>query len=169
MRRRIPRRLLALLGALLAAAAGGAAWWPAGPPSRADLAGHAVVVDGDTLTLNGQRIRLDALDAPESRQRCERGGAPWACGADATLALRLRLQGHVLRCRDHGRDRYGRVLGQCWLGDEDVGAWLVREGWAVAYTEYSWRYLPQQAMARWEGRGLWSGSFERPADWRRNH
>jgi endonuclease YncB( thermonuclease family) len=140
-----------------------------GPPSVAGLAGHAVVIDGDTILLNGQRVRLEGLDAPESAQVCERSGVPWPCGADATLALRLRLEGREVRCADLGRDRFGRILGQCWVGEEDVGAWLVREGWAVAYTRYSWRYLPQEIAARWDGRGLWGGRFENPEDWRRRN
>jgi endonuclease YncB( thermonuclease family) len=138
-----------------------------GPPAQAALAGYAVVTDGDTLVLNGQRLRLEGVDAPESAQTCERSGVPWPCGADATLALRLFLHGKVLRCEDRGRDRFGRILARCWVGDQDLGAWLVREGWAVAYTDFSWRYLPQEAQARWEGRGLWGGRFERPSDWRR--
>ncbi|QYU67944.1 thermonuclease family protein [Leptolyngbya sp. 15MV] len=136
---------------------------------RAALTGHAVVTDGDTISLNGQRIRLEGVDAPEAAQRCEREGVPWPCGADATFALQLFLQGRVLRCTDNGRDRYQRILARCWVGEQDLGAWLVREGWAVAYTEYSWRYLPEELAARWDGRGLWAGRFERPADWRRRN
>ncbi len=140
-----------------------------GPPSVAALAGHAVVTDGDTIVLNGQRVRLEGLDAPEAAQRCERSGVPWPCGADATLALRLFVEGRVVRCADRGRDQFGRILGQCWVGEEDIGAWLVREGWAVAYTRYSWRYVPQEIAARWDGRGLWGGRFETPEAWRRRN
>jgi endonuclease YncB( thermonuclease family) len=174
MRRR--RRGWPLLLAVVACLAAGAAMvrgiplnLHGGPPGRAALTGHAVVTDGDTISLNGQRIRLEGVDAPEAAQRCEREGVPWPCGADATFALQLFLQGRVLRCTDNGRDRYQRILARCWVGEQDLGAWLVREGWAVAYTEYSWRYLPEELAARWDGRGLWAGRFERPADWRRRN
>jgi endonuclease YncB( thermonuclease family) len=167
--RRLRRGVLPLLLALLGL---GAAWlsdllpWPAG----ADLSGPAAVVDGDTLQVEGERVRLMGVDAPESRQSCERDRATWPCGAEATAALRRFLQGREVRCTlEEERDRYGRALGRCRAGEEDIGAWLVRRGLAVAYTDYSYRYLPQELLARWEGQGLWAGSFERPAEWRRRN
>ena len=162
-----PRRLLALLVAALAL--GGAALLLFDRPGTAtEVGGAADVTDADTLSVAGRVIRLDGLDAPELRQTCRRAdGAAWPCGQMAAAALSLRLQGGAVRCRLAGEDRYGRALGRCWAGGEEINAWLVREGWAVAYTRYSWRYLPQQALAWWEGRGIWQGSFETPEEWRR--
>lgn len=140
-----------------------------GGPAGQDLTGRATVVDGDTLVLAGARIRLEGVDAPESAQTCERGGVVWPCGRDVTLALRQFLQGRAVACTPEGRDRFGRILARCRAGEEDIGAWLVREGLAVAYTRYSWRYLPQEAAARWHGRGLWGGRFDTPEDWRRRN
>jgi endonuclease YncB( thermonuclease family) len=139
------------------------------PPARADFGGVAVVHDADTLTIAGRRVRLDGVDAPETRQSCERSGFTWPCGLDATAALQGFLRGQPLRCTDNGRDQYGRVLAHCWLGEQDVGAWLVREGWAVAYRRYSDRYVAQENAARRDGRGLWGGRFEMPEEWRRRN
>lgn len=159
-----------LVGLAVVGLLGGLAVWllsEDGPPG-VELAGLAGVTDGDTLSIGGRVIRLDAVDAPELRQACRRAdGSPWPCGQMAAEALALRLRGEPVVCRVSGSDRYGRSLGRCWAGGEDINAWLVREGWAVAYTRYSWRYLPQQALAWWEGRGLWQGSFDHPEDWRR--
>lgn len=94
-------------------------------------------------------------------------GVAWPCGRMAAAALATALRGQPVRCRLLGEDRFGRALGRCWAGGDEINAWLVREGWAVAYTRYSWRYLPQQALAWWEGRGIWQGGFEAPEDWRR--
>ncbi len=157
------RRWLALVGAGLL----GLALLTLLPERAETLAGEARVVDGDTIAVAGRRIRLVGLDAPEARQTCTRAGTPWPCGAEATAALREALDGRAVTCTAAGRDRYDRILGTCTAGGQDVGAWMVREGWAVAYTAYSWRYLPEEATARWHGRGLWSGEFERPEDWRR--
>jgi endonuclease YncB( thermonuclease family) len=168
MRRWRPRRIL--IGLVLALLAGGAALVGLdGTPGsrRADLIGRPTVVDADTLVVAGARVRLDAADAPEARQTCERGGITWACGRDATEALRQFIGGREVRCEPRGRDRFDRVLGLCRVGTEDIGAWLVSEGLAVAYTRYSLRYLPQEWVARWHGRGMWGGRFERPEDWRR--
>jgi endonuclease YncB( thermonuclease family) len=166
MRRK--RRLIA--GLVLALLAGAAALVGLdGPPGtdRRDLIGPATVVDADTLLVAGQRVRLDAADAPEMRQACERGGVSWSCGRDAAEALRRFIGGRALHCEPRGRDRFDRVLALCRAGGDDIAAWLVSEGLAVAYTRYSWRYLPQEAVARWHGRGMWGGDFDRPEDWRR--
>jgi endonuclease YncB( thermonuclease family) len=158
--------LLALVGLLLAG--GLALFLSEGPDAAGEVAGTAVVTDADTLTVGGLIIRLHGLDAPELRQTCRRAdGSPWPCGREATAALAQRLRGGTVRCRLLGTDRFGRALGRCWAGGEEINAWLVREGWAVAYTRYSWRYLPQQALAWWEGRGIWQGGFEAPEEWRR--
>ena len=53
----------------------------------ADMAGVASVIDGDTIEVHGQRIRLHGIDAPESRQLCRLDGKPWQCGKDAANAL----------------------------------------------------------------------------------
>ncbi|MGG5810328.1 thermonuclease family protein [Falsiroseomonas sp. CW058] len=168
--RRARRRLSAALLLLGLAVAGWLGWQggllpgPGGP----DLQGQATVVDGDTLVVEGRRVRLEGIDAPEARQTCLRNGAPWPCGAEATRALRDLLEAGSIACVASGEDRYRRVLARCHLGGTDIAAWLVREGWAVAYTRYSWRYMRQEVGARWAGRGIWSGSFETPEDWRRH-
>ena len=95
--------------------------------------------------------------------------AAFAPDPRSVRALRAFLRDRPVACTASGHDRYGRVIGRCSVGGEDLGAWLVSEGLAVAYTRYSWRYLPQEARARWEGRGLWGGRFDTPEDWRRQH
>lgn len=144
---------------------GGCAW--GGPLAARAIDGSAQVVDGDTLTVAGERIRLFGVDAPEARQMCERDGQPWRCGAAAGEALRSFLAGKPVSCTPLDRDRYGRVVARCLAAGQDVGAWLVSEGMAVAYTDFSWRYVPQELSARWHGRGLWAGRFVAPAEYRR--
>ena len=56
-------------------------------PALADVAGVASVIDGDTIEVHGQRIRLHGIDAPESRQLCRLDGQPWQCGKDAANIL----------------------------------------------------------------------------------
>jgi endonuclease YncB( thermonuclease family) len=178
---RLGRLLLLALGALAALAVarqdlppGLASLLPGprhdmSPPARFDFAGAAAVVDGDTLQVAGRRIRLDGIDAPEGRQTCERGGFAWQCGADAAAALREALRGRQVACVQNGRDQYSRVLAHCWADGQDVGAWMVGEGLALAYTRYSTRYAGLEAAARRERRGLWAGRFEDPAEWRRRN
>ena len=102
-------------------------------PARAQLSGVASVTDGDTLRIGAHKIRLHGIDAPESKQTCRAGGETWRCGAAVTRALRERLGGRPVACEERDRDRYGRIVAVCRLAGEDVNAWMVSQGWAVAY------------------------------------
>lgn len=133
----------------------------------ADITGSARVVDGDTLEIAGQRIRLHGIDAPEIRQTCKAGGVTWRCGERATLALFGRIGRNEVRCKELYRDRYRRVLAICYADGDDLGRWMVREGWAVASRRHSDRYITAESEARAAGRNLWRGRFILPWDWRR--
>lgn len=133
----------------------------------AELRGETRVIDGDTLVIGGMMVRLKGIDAPEIRQLCRRGGAEWRCGLEAAERLRALADGAILHCTRVGTDRNGRALAVCRTsGQADIGARLVREGWAVSYDT---SYLVEEREAREGGRGLWSSQFERPRDWRRAH
>jgi endonuclease YncB( thermonuclease family) len=129
------------------------------------LTGKVDVIDGDSLRLDGREVRLAGIDAPELHQICERGGRPYECGRIARRVLAEKRLAGNMTCRLGGTDRYGRALGRCFVGAEDVNAAMVREGWAVSYG----RYEHEEGEARAARRGLWQGTFERPADWRRAH
>ncbi len=79
----------------------------------ADITGQPRVIDGDTIEVAGQRIRLHGIDAPESRQLCRRDGEPWRCGKDATSALSAFLGGRAVNCEELDRDRYRRIVAKC--------------------------------------------------------
>ncbi len=136
-------------------------------PALADVIGRARVIDGDTLGVQGQRVRLHGIDAPESRQLCRLDGKPWQCGKDATNALAKKIARLPLTCEDLGRDRYERIIARCTVADEDIGAWMVSEGLALAYRRYSLDYLDQEADARAARRGIWASKFVKPWEWRR--
>jgi len=133
------------------------------------MSGIASVIDGDTIELHGTRIRLIGIDAPESRQLCQRNGEPWRCGQAAALALADHIEGKTLDCRPDGEDRYGRTLAVCFLGSEDLNGWLVEQGWALAYRHYSTVYVGQESRAEAANAGVWSAEFEMPWDWRKAH
>lgn len=131
------------------------------------IAGRATVSDGDTLTVDGRKVRLHGVDAPELDQTCGDRGATWPCGLAARDALAALVGEARLTCRVEDTDRYGRAVAVCLRGERDIGAELVRAGAAVAYRRYSDRYAPAEAAARAEGRGIWSGRMLAPEDWRR--
>ena len=91
------------------------------------MAGVASVIDGDTLEIHGQRIRLHGIDASESRQLCRLDGKPWPCGRDAANALAEKIARRYVTCEDLGRDRYKRIVARCTVAGEDLGEWMVAQ------------------------------------------
>ena len=121
------------------------------------------VLDGDTIDIAGQRIRLPGLDAPEWDQTCRTAdGGTWECGANASRRMRELVRGNTLTCRHEGHDRYGRLLAVCRDGKIDIAEAMVADGLATATS----RYAGAEALARKARLGIWQGSFDTPAEWR---
>ncbi len=132
------------------------------------VTGQAVVVDGDTMDVAGERIRLWGIDAPESRQTCLREREPYACGQMATDHLRSLLGQREVDCTPRAKDRYGRTVAVCRFEGIDLGAAMVKDGWALAFVRYSRDYVGEENEARQARRGMWSGAFALPWEWRAN-
>lgn len=134
---------------------------------HADIAGRASVIDGDTIEVHGQRIRLHGIDAPEGAQLCQVKDKSWLCGQQASLALNAKIAGRTVSCKQKDVDRYRRIVAVCFAGGDDLNAWMVAEGWALAYRRYSTEYVRQESNASAANLGIWRGDFVAPWDWRR--
>lgn len=153
----------------------------------ATLSGSAIVIDGDTLDVAGKRVRLAGIDAPEWDQVCWSSAARvgrrsdrqdkiplraanskgvWACGSSAHRALAALVRGRVVRCTVTGTDKYNRALVACKAGRIELNSEMVRSGWAVAYRRYSDAYVGEEEEAKAARRGIWSGTFKMPEEWR---
>ena len=135
--------------------------------AKADVVGPARVVDGDTLEITGTKIRMHGIDAPESKQSCLANGKTYRCGQKATVALSELIGSSDVRCEGKDQDRYGRVIAICFVGQTNLNASLVSQGWALAYRRYSTDFVGEEAEAESNKRGLWAGSFIAPWDWRK--
>jgi endonuclease YncB( thermonuclease family) len=140
----------------------------AAPAAARDLVGQVSVVDGDTLDIHDERIRLWGVDAPESSQLCSsRDRRPYRCGALSANTLDTFTRGKTLRCTPIDEDRYGRIVARCTFGKIDLGQMLVSRGLAVEEPQYSHgRYAADQLAARRAGRGIWAGRFVEPSFYR---
>ncbi|BCG83373.1 hypothetical protein MesoLj113b_69150 (plasmid) [Mesorhizobium sp. 113-3-3] len=134
------------------------------------MGGRASVIDGDTIEIAGQRIRFNGIDAPESQQYCDDAkGFEYPCGRQAAQALNEFLAAsRPLYCKFVDRDRYGRLVGDCYRADrQSVQKWLVDQGLALDWPRYSkGAFAAEQASAKAAHRGLWQGRFDEPWDWR---
>lgn len=133
------------------------------------ITGTARVIDGDTLDLGGQRIRLHGIDAVEAQQTCNGNGEAWACGQAATSRLKALAQAKVVSCRQHDIDAYDRIVASCEVGRTDLAQVMIQSGLAVALPQYSAAYLEAEAMAKTRGVGIWSTQFDTPSDYRASH
>jgi endonuclease YncB( thermonuclease family) len=136
-------------------------------PSAQPLTGIARVIDGDTIEVRGTHIRLNGIDAPESKQTCEANGQSYACGEQATEALIVLLGARPVQCTERGKDRYQRIIATCQVDSTDIGAWMVEHGWAVAYRKYSLEFVSAEDRAHAAKLGIWAGTFDMPENWRR--
>jgi endonuclease YncB( thermonuclease family) len=139
------------------------------PTMAETLAGVPVVIDGDTIEVDNKRIRLFGIDAPEKRQTCLSSQGDWPCGQVAAQELTQHLSKKSVVCIEHGRDRYKRMIATCRIGSEDIGAWMVGRGWALAYRHYSLAYVPDEEMAKDAGKGIWKSAFTNPWDLRKTN
>ena len=129
--------------------------------------GSVQVVDGDSLRRGETDIRLYGIDAPEYRQSCrDKHGTEYSCGKQSANALRGLVKGQEVSCSSVETDRYGRAVAVCKVGDFDINGEMVRLGWAVAYSRHSTTYLRAETEAKKAKRGIWAGTFEKPADYR---
>ena len=139
------------------------------PQAFADnLTGRAIVIDGDTLEVYGNRIRLWGIDAPESDQLCRnKGSVHYRCGQQAANALDAMIERRPVECVQVDRDRYKRAVAVCTVAGSDLAGWLVRKGLALDRPQYSkGAYGKAQSEAKREHVGVWSGRFQEPWHYR---
>ncbi|MCW2307365.1 thermonuclease family protein [Rhodobium gokarnense] len=127
-----------------------------------EFKGRGEVVDGDTLVIDQQSIRLSGIDAPEAGQRCQRpNGKTWRCDNAAMDRLQAMLAKGDVTCRGDEFDGYERLLAHCTTKDGiEINETLVREGLAWAFVKYSNAYVAQEQEARQARRGIWQADTQ---------
>ena len=127
------------------------------------------VVDGDTIHLNGEKIRFSGIDTPELKQTCLKEGIQNPCGVKAKQILIGKIGNNNVKCISEGKDQYKRILAECFVNNESLSSYLVRSGYAFAYRKYSKNFIPDEDYARINKLGMWSMEFDYPWDYRKNN
>ena len=147
------------------------------PVFSKEIKGIATVIDGDTIKINKKKIRLFGIDAPEKEQICKKVylsffifnfQKDYKCGEKSTLALLEKIKGKKIQCVfEKNKDRYKRNIGTCYIKNQDINKWLVKNGYALAYKRYSKKYVLEEQYAKENKLGIWKGTFIEPEKWRR--
>ena len=127
------------------------------------------IVDGDTIHLNGEKIRFTGIDTPELKQSCLKEGIKDLCGVTAKQILIDKIGNNNVECISEGKDQYKRTLAECFVNDESLSSYLVRSGYAFAYRRYSKKFVPDEDYAKANQIGMWSMEFQYPWNYRKNN
>ena len=126
------------------------------------------VVDGDTIILNGEKIRFSGIDTPELKQTCLKDNEEVGCGMFAKMLLVKTLGKNTPKCIGKKNDFYKRTLAECFLNGESLSKFLVRNGYAFAYRKYSTKFVKDEDFAKINKLGMWSMTFQFPWDFRKS-
>ena len=127
------------------------------------------IIDGDTIHLNGKKIRFSGIDTPEIKQICLKNGIKNTCGITAKQILIDKISNNRIKCIEEGKDQYKRILAECFVNNESLSSYLVRSGYAFAYRRYSKKFISDEDYAKFNKIGMWSMEFDYPWDWRKQN
>ena len=124
------------------------------------------VIDGDTIHIGSKKYRFSGIDTPEMKQTCKKDNQIVMCGVIAKNALVKKINKQQVNCKEEEIDRYKRIVAECFVGNDSLSKYLVRNGHAVAYRKYSMKFVEDEDYAKQNKLGLWSMSFDYPWDYR---
>ena len=126
------------------------------------------VIDGDTIHIGKLKYRFFGIDAPEIKQICEKDNTKIQCGVIAKSVLQNKIADKIPECVVKDKDRYQRLVAECFIGKESLSRFMVREGYAVAYSQYSKDFVEDEKYAKENKLGIWSMNFQMPSDYRKS-
>jgi endonuclease YncB( thermonuclease family) len=135
------------------------------------ISGKAFVLDGDSLNINKQQIRLNGIDAPEYSQQClDKNSQLYSCGLNSKNFLINLVKGKIVDCYYDKLDIYKRILATCYVQNLNINNHLLANGMVVIY---DFNYATQQQIqletsAKEQQKGIWQGSFQLPKTYRKS-
>ena len=137
--------------------------------SAKTIIGKPNIIDGDTIHINNNKIRLHAIDAPEKKQTCILDSEEWLCGKKSISELKKLISDKKVKCKVNDIDIYNRFIAVCFVDKIDINQWMVKNGWAIAYRYYSTEYIIEEKFARENKLGIWSSKFLEPYIYRKRN
>ena len=132
------------------------------------FADNLKIIDGDTIVLNGEKVRFSGIDAPELKQTCIQNDEKVECGLSAKMLLVKKIGNNIPKCISEGKDIYKRTLAECFVNGKSLSKFLIRNGYAFAYRKYSKKFIKDEEIAKTKKIGMWSMIFQYPWDFRGN-
>ena len=126
------------------------------------------VIDGDTIHIGKLKYRFFGIDAPEIKQICEKDNTKIQCGVIAKSVLKNKIADKIPECIVKDKDRYQRLVAECFIGKESLSRFMVRQGYAVAYSQYSKDFIEDEKYAKENKLGIWSMNFQTPSEYRKS-
>ena len=133
------------------------------------IIGIPKIIDGDTIHIADNKIRLHAIDAPEKKQTCILNNKEWLCGKQSTVELKKLISNKNVKCEINDIDIYNRFIAVCFINTIDINQWMVKNGWAIAYRYYSNDYINEERFAIKNKLGIWSSQFLEPYKYRQKN
>jgi endonuclease YncB( thermonuclease family) len=124
------------------------------PVSAAGLVNYANVRADSSLLVGSQVVRLFGIHVPDTPRTCRTNIRPVRCGSQAMLALDFKIRGFV-HCEPLRRHPDRSVTAWCQNRNVDLGAYLIKRGWAVALPSAPYKYQVMEEIARARRMGVW--------------
>ena len=131
--------------------------------------GKPRIIDGDTIHIKSNKIRLHGIDAPETKQTCKINDEVWFCGKQSTQELKNLINKQEVKCITNDVDIYNRFVAICYVNEININQWMVKSGWAIAYRYYSTDYIIEEKYARDNELGIWKSEFLKPYAYRKQN
>ena len=138
--------------------------------------GKAIISDGDTIKINGEKVRFGGIDAPENnffgkKQFCYLDDIKVLCGDLSKEKLKKKVGKNFVKCLlEENKDIHERYVGECFVNNESLSVYMVRNGFAFDYPKYSnGKFKKDQEFAEFYSLGLWNMRFEYPWIWRKKN
>jgi len=131
------------------------------------LASYAFVNEDGTLRIKKKNVHLYGIHIPSTSKNCRTSQQPPVCGERAALALEFKIKSFI-RCEIISKNPDGSLTGQCFANysnfeeGEDLSAYLLERGWAVALPDAPIEYHTLEKIARSRGMGVWGIAIDRP-------